>query len=188
MAKEEVESILVIRSAPLPRTFEVLEKLRGEYSNAEISVLIQEEVKDEIEKSGLVDKVIVGIKRGRISLFRHLPLVFRLRKKVFDLAAIIYNTEDVNWYGNLRLFACGIGAKEKLGITTENILQPFSAREVIFKDLILRSILKPLRLIFTIPLLIIFIISLVPLILFYHLRRGVRRFKKLIFGQNRGEF
>ncbi|MBU0661719.1 hypothetical protein KKG22_06130, partial [Patescibacteria group bacterium] len=65
MAKEEVESILVIRSAPLPRTFEVLEKLRGEYSNAEISVLIQEEVKDEIEKSGLVDKVIVGIKRGR---------------------------------------------------------------------------------------------------------------------------
>ena len=46
-----------------------------------------------------------GVKRGRISLFRHLSLAFRLRKKVVDLVAIIYNTEDVNWYGNLRLFA-----------------------------------------------------------------------------------
>ena len=93
MLKEEVNSILVIRSAPLPRTFEALRKLREEYSNAEISVLVQEEVKSEIEKSGLVDNVIVGIKRRRVSLFRHIPLVLRLRKKVFDLVAIIYNTQ-----------------------------------------------------------------------------------------------
>ena len=215
MAKE-VNSILVIRSAPLPRTFEVLKKLREEYSNAEISILLQQEVKNEIEKTclpkprrrqepqrrqgGLVNKVIVGIKKGRISLFRHLPLVLQLRKKLlmadprslipanyFDLVAIIYNTEDVSWYGNLRLFASAIRAKERVGVTTENILQPFSPGEVIFKDLIFKSILmlilKPLRLIFTIPLLIIFIISLIPLILFYHLRRGFRRFKNLIFAQ-----
>ncbi|MBU0568259.1 hypothetical protein KJ693_09680 [bacterium] len=113
MLKEEVKSILVIRSAPLARTFEALKKLREEYPNAEISVLVQPEVKDEIEKtcprlrsgSGFADKVIVGIKRGRISLFKHLSLVFRLRKKVVDLVAIIYNTEDISWYGNLRLFA-----------------------------------------------------------------------------------
>jgi len=106
--KEEVKSILVVRSAPLPRTFEALKKLRQEYSKAEISILVQPEVKDEIEKTGLADKVIVGIKRGRIGLFRNLPLVFQLRKRVFDLVAIIYNTEDISWYGNLRLFASGI--------------------------------------------------------------------------------
>lgn len=100
MPKEDVKSILVIRSAPLPRTFGVLKMLREEYSNAEISVLAQEEVKEEIEKSDLANGVIVGInpvrcllsngvKRGRISLFRNLPLVLRLRKKVFDLVAII---------------------------------------------------------------------------------------------------
>ena len=84
MAKE-VGSILVIRSAPLSRTFEALRKLSEEYPNAEISVLVQPEVKEEIEKtcprlrsgSGFADKVIVGIKRGRISLFRHLPLLLR---------------------------------------------------------------------------------------------------------------
>jgi len=87
--KEEVKSILVIRSAPLPRTFEALRKLREEYPNAEISVLVQPEVKEEIEKtcprlrsgSGFVDRVIVGVKRGRIGLFRYLPLILRLRKK-----------------------------------------------------------------------------------------------------------
>ena len=113
----------------------------------------QQEVKEEIEKSALVDKVIVGIKKGRISLFRHIPLVLQLRKKLlmadprslipanyFDLVAIIYNTEDISWYGNLRLFASAIKAKERAGITTENILQPFNAREVIFKDLIMNPI------------------------------------------------
>lgn len=202
--KEEVKSILVIRSAPLTRTFEALKRLREEYPNAEISILVQQEVKDEIEKTclradthrqgGFVNKVIVGIKRGRISLFRHLPLVLQLRKKLlmadprslipanyFDLVAIIYNTEDVIWYGNLRLFASVIRAKKKVGITTENTLQPFSPGEVIFKELILRPILNLLRLILTIPLLIIFIISLIPSILFYHLRRGFRRFKNLLF-------
>ncbi|MBU1598785.1 hypothetical protein KKG61_01555 [bacterium] len=102
MLKEKVNSILVVRSAPMPRTFEVIKKLREEYSNAKISVLAQQEVKDEIEKSGFVDRVIGGIKRGRISLFRHLPLVLQLRKKLlmadprslipanyFDLGAII---------------------------------------------------------------------------------------------------
>lgn len=118
--KEEVKSILVIRSAPLPRTFEVLKKLCEEYPNAEISILVQQEVKDEIEKTclpkpqrrqgALVDKVIVGIRKGRISLFRHLPLVIQLRIKVFDLVVIIYNTEDISWYGNLRLFASAIRA------------------------------------------------------------------------------
>ncbi|MBU0568400.1 hypothetical protein KKC52_10225 [bacterium] len=75
MLKEEVKSILVIRSAPLARTFEALRKLSEEYPNAEISVLVQPEAKDEIEKSDFADKVIVGVKRGRISLFSHLPLV-----------------------------------------------------------------------------------------------------------------
>lgn len=79
---QEVRSILVMRSAPLERTFEVLKKVREEYPKTEISVLTQQEVKDEIQKSGLVDKVIVGIKRGRIGLIRHLPLIFQLRKKV----------------------------------------------------------------------------------------------------------
>ncbi|MBU0600227.1 hypothetical protein KJ997_05600 [bacterium] len=173
--KEEVRSILVVRSAPLIRTFEALKKLRQEYSKSEISILLQPEVKDEIEKTGLANKVIVGIRKGRISLFRHLPLILQLRIKVFDLVAIIYNTKDISWYGNLRLFASAIKAKERVGITTENILQPFSANRSI-----LILILKPFRLIFAIPLLIIFIISLVPLILFYHLRRGLRRlsFKK----------
>ncbi|MBU1615403.1 hypothetical protein KJ693_08830, partial [bacterium] len=49
--KEEVKSILVIRSAPLSRTFEALRALREEYPNAEISMLVQQEVKDEIEKT-----------------------------------------------------------------------------------------------------------------------------------------
>ncbi|MBU0569069.1 hypothetical protein KKC52_13630 [bacterium] len=199
--KEEVKSILVIRSAPLPRTFEVLKKLREEYSNAEISILLQQEVKDEIEKTclpkprhrqgALANKVIVGIKRGRISLFRHLPLVLQLRKKLlmadprslipanyFDLVAIIYNTEDISWYSNLRLFASAIRAKERVGITIENTLQPFNTREVIFKDLILRMILRPLILIIITPLLIVLLG--VSLSLFY-LRNAFMNFKKLFF-------
>jgi hypothetical protein len=132
--KGEINSILVIRSAPLVRTFEVLKKVREEYSNAEITALVQQEVETQIEESGLVDKVIVGIKRGRISLFRHLPLVLQLRKETYDLVAIIYSTKDISWYGNLRLFASAIKTKERVGVTIANTLKPFSVRQVIFED------------------------------------------------------
>jgi len=183
--EKEVGSILVIRSAPLLRTFEALKKLREVHPNAEVSVLVQPEVKDEIEKTclrathrqgGLADKVIVGIKKGRISLFRHLPLVTKLRRESFDLVAVIYNTEDTSWYANLRLFACAIRAKERVGITTQNIFQSFSLGEVVFKDLV-PELLKSFRLIFIIPLTGIFSILLIPLVLFYYLRGEFRRLR-----------
>jgi len=173
---EEVNLILVIRSAPLPRTFEALKKLRQEYSKSEISILLQPEVKDEIEKTGLANKVIVGIRKGRISLFRHLPLILQLRIKVFDLVAIIYNTEDISWYGNLRLFASAIRARERVGITTDNTVMPFGLKVVIFKEVILRLILRPLILIIITPLLIVLLG--ISLSLFY-LRNAFMNFKKL---------
>jgi hypothetical protein len=182
--KEEVRQILVIRSAPLPRTFEALKKLREEYPNAEISVLVQEEVKTQIEESRLVDRVIVGIKKGRIGLIRNLPLILRLRRETYDLVAIIYNTKDISWYGNLRLFTFAIKVRERIGITIENVFQIFKKKEIFFKDFCgpnLKLALKPLKLIFAIPMsvisMILVIISLVPLILFYHLRRGLKRSK-----------
>ena len=110
--KEEVKSILVVRSAPLPRTFEILKKMREEYPNAEISILVQQEVKDEIEKTGLVNKVIVGInpvrcllsngvKGGRISFFRPIPLILQLRKKAAILGEKIKDILLIVLFGSI---------------------------------------------------------------------------------------
>jgi hypothetical protein len=159
---EEVRSILVISTVHLVRIFDVLEKLREKYHKAEISVLVQEGVKDEIERSGLADRVIVRIKREKGGPFRHLPLLLQLRKEMFDLIVITYNTEDIDQYSNLRLFASAIMAKERVGITTENRFQPFSMREVVLKDLGFKLVLRPLKwTIFIVPLLT-FLILLIP--------------------------
>lgn len=174
----KTNSILVIRSAPLSRTFEALRKLHEEYPNAEISILIQPEVKDEIEKSGFVDKVIVG-KSGRVGLLKYLSMIFRLRRERFDLLTIIYNTENIVWYSNVRLFTLLIRAKERVGITIMNTFKPFSIREIIFKDLILIFLSF---MIIVIPLFLIFVVLLSLASTLYHLKRGLEQFKSCLKG------
>lgn len=166
---KKVNSILVIRSAPLERTFNALKKLRKEYPNVEISILVQPEVKDEIRKSGLADRVIVG-KSGKINIFRYLPLIHRLRKEKFDLLAVIYSTESIMWYRNIRLFASLIKAKDRVGITVMDTFKPFSRKEALFKDLILR----PLSfVVIAMPLFLVFGISSVFAIFLYHLKTAL---------------
>ncbi|MDI6735137.1 MAG: hypothetical protein QME42_02925 [bacterium] len=164
--KDKLDSVLVIRSAPLERIFNALKELRKEYPNAEISILVQPEVKDKVEESDLVDRVIVG-KSGRITTFRYLPLIHRLRKKEYNLVAIIYYSENIMWYRNVRFFASLIKAKKRVGITVMNKFKPFSRKEEIFKSLIL----EPLFFVVIImPLFLIFGIPLVFVVFFYHLK------------------
>ncbi|MDI6735135.1 MAG: hypothetical protein QME42_02915 [bacterium] len=174
--KEEVNSILVIRSTPLGRTFNAINKLRDEYSNAKIILLVQKEVKEEIEKSGFMGEIIVGMKRGKVSLFKHLSLIAELRKKMFDLVVIIYNIEDISFYDNLRKFALAIKTKKCVGITIENLIIPFSLKEVLFRDIILKLILR--LLIF--PILVIIVTSLAFLFILYKIKRVFRGFKKIV--------
>lgn len=175
--KEEVKSILVIRSAPLMRTFDALKKLREQYPNAKISILVQPEVKDKIEKAHLVDRIITGIKKGKVSIFRYFPLLLQLKREMYDLVVIIYNTDNISWYTNLWLFASAVRAKEKVGITIYNTLQPFGKREIFLG--MGSNFLKPLQLIFTIPLSILIVLYLVILILFYDTIRSLQKFRKV---------
>lgn len=165
--KKEIKSILIIRSAPLFSVFDAIDKLRKDYPEAKISILTQPEVEDEIKKSGLVDKVILG-KSGKISILRYTPLISKLRRERFDLLAVIYSNPCVGWYRNVRVFSLLIKANKRIGImrdaTIRGQFMPFSLRETIFKELILGffgySLVRVIAGVIIIPLILILIICL----------------------------
>lgn len=178
MVKEEESSILVIRSAPLYRIFNATKRIREEYPRAKISILVQPEAKDEIERSGLINKVILG-RSGRISIFRSIPLILRLRRERFDLGVIIYNTTDIEWHRNLKRFLKLIGVKKMIGVTVYNEFQPFTVsltKELL--SIVLKWTIPLLVVIILVPLIIILMIIFTPpYFLFRYLGRGIRRFK-----------
>jgi hypothetical protein len=161
--KKEVKSILVVRSAPLKRTFEALRKLREEFPWAEISIVTQPEVRERIERSGFVNR-IVGISTGKIRAFRYLPLIFQMRREKFDMVVIIYNIPIIREYTNLHLFCHGIGAKRNVRMI-DGSLQEFNVRDVFFE--VFKENLK----LFLLTYYIILFIFLIPLLILFCLRR-----------------
>lgn len=171
--KEKIGSILLVRSAPIERTINVLERLRKEYPNTEISILVQPEVKNKIKVSGLVDRVIIG-KTGRISLLKYLSIIHRLRREKFDLLVLVY-TEDMLCYTNVRLFASLLKADERIGITAQDTLEPFGIKDVL-KDLMLKNLFM---MIIVMPLFLTLMILVFVAIFFYNLRKYLGRSKVL---------
>jgi len=125
MEMAHIKHILIIRSAPLERYYDIVARVRAEDFRSRIAVLTQKATADALRQDVLVD-VYTYCKKKVSCLSVPMRTIWRLRQKRFDQIIILYTNPLGEGYGHVKRLGWILGAKETVAINNKGDVISFN--------------------------------------------------------------